>query len=244
MKEFPHDKILIFTDGACSGNPGRGGWGAVIVLPGGEVRELGDHSPSTTNNRMEIAAALFALKAVAEEKAAIWLYTDSVYVIRGITQWIWGWRKRGWKTAEGQDVSNRDQWEELAKIVAARPASAGIEWRFVRGHNGVPGNERVDEIAVAFSKSQPANLYVGPITRYDVAIFDLPESHELPEMKEKQKKQAAYSYVSVVDGKAQRHQTWSECEARVKGRSGARFKKAMSVDDEAEILAAWGVRLE
>jgi len=237
-----HHPILIFTDGACSGNPGPGGWGVVVVTPDGVVTELGGGENPTTNNRMEIIAALRALELLHDAPGEVQLYTDSVYVIRGITQWVWGWRQRGWKTAEGGDVANRDLWEQLMRVVATRGAAGKVHWNYVRGHIGVPGNERVDAIAVSFTKGPRAKLYKGPLVGYDVAIHDLPASGALPEPKAKQeKKAAAYSYLSMVDGVPMRHRTWPECERRVKGRSGARFKKAMSEGDEQAILAAWGV---
>jgi ribonuclease HI len=194
---------------------------------------------------MELAGAIHGLKKVAKIDAPVWLYTDSVYVIRGITQWIWGWRRRGWKTAEGEDVANRELWQELSLVVESRPKTAPIDWRFVKGHSGVPGNERVDQIAVAFTKGTRIDLYKGPLISYPVPIFDLPASHALPEPKDKDAKvkAAAYSYVSVIDGVPMRHKTWPECEARVKGRSGAKFKKTTSAENEQEILAGWGVEL-
>lgn len=236
---------LIFCDGACSGNPGKGGWGAVVVLPGGEVIELGGPANPTTNNRMELAGAIHALKKIAKNPAPIWLYTDSVYVIRGITQWIFGWRRRGWKTAEGEDVANKELWQELALVVEARPKSGAIDWRFVKGHSGVAGNDRVDEIAVAFTHAKKIDLYNGPLSKYPVPIYDLPASHAVPTPKEPgEKKAAAFSYVSVIDGVPMRHKTWPECEARVKGRSGAKFKKSTSEANEREILAGWGVSVK
>lgn len=236
--------IVIFCDGACSGNPGKGGWGAVVVTPDAEVTELGAGSHHTTNNKMELAAAIRALDSVRDVNGVVQVYTDSVYVIRGITQWIWGWKKRGWKTAEGGDVANRDEWEALLRVTMARAARGKIEWRFVKGHSGVPGNERCDEIAVAFTKGLKIKLYKGPLLKYDVAVLDIPDDTSVPEPREKAPKTQAHSYVSVVDGVAQRHKTWAECERRVKGRSGAKFKKAQSAADEAKILAGWGVRLD
>lgn len=234
---------IIFCDGACSGNPGKGGWGAIVVTPDGQVEELGDGDPETTNNRMEMIGALRALDKVRAVGGPVHVFTDSVYVIKGITLWIWGWRKRGWKTAEGNDVANRDLWEKLLPVVAARGKDNPISWRFVRGHAGIPGNERVDEIAVGFTKGPRPKLYKGPLLGYDVPIHDIPDNTELPAERPKQQKAAAYSYISVVDGVAKRHTTWADCEKRVKGRSGARFKKATSEAEEREILAAWGVRL-
>jgi ribonuclease HI len=168
------------------------------------------------------------------------MYTDSTYVIRGITQWIWAWRSRGWKTAEGKEVSNRDLWELLSReILRLKPTP--VEWKYVRGHTGVPGNERCDEIAVAFATGKHVNLYRGSLLQYSVAIHDLPEDQGLPEMRPKEKKVAAHSYLSYQGGVVMRHATWPECERRVKGQSAAKFKKAMSEKDEAEILKGWGL---
>jgi ribonuclease HI len=241
MRDSTFKSILIFTDGACSGNPGPGGWGAIVATPDGHVRELGAGSKETTNNRMEIAAAIHALKYAQKFSGPIDLYTDSTYVIRGITQWIWGWRKKGWKNGEGEEVSNRDMWEELFKQVMDRGENGNINWLYSRGHIGTPGNERCDQIAVAFSKNKWVDLYDGPLLQYGIAIFDVPENTELPEMRPREEKKAAYSYLSYLQGEVYRHRDWSSCERRVKGRSGAKFKKAMAAADEAKILAEWGL---
>ena len=236
--------MIAFCDGACSGNPGPGGWGSIIVHTQlGEVVELGGRANPVTNNQMELRAVIEVLKTLAREEGKIALYTDSTYVIRGITQWIWAWRAKDWKTAEGKEVSNQDLWKTLFALVSARGKKNAVEWKYVRGHTGVPGNEREDEIAVAFSQSASVHLYRGPLTRYPVAVLDLPENPELPEMRSREDaktKKQAYSYLSLVNGKLERHLTWKECEACVKGRPGARFKKALSPEDEKRILAEWG----
>lgn len=243
MKPTSFSSIIIFTDGACTGNPGPGGWGAITTFPDGTVNEQGGGNPETTNNRMEMVAPIRALAALDPETATdIVLYTDSTYVIRGITQWVWGWRKRGWKNAEGNEVSNKDLWEELSRQVS-RLKPVEIQWKYVRGHTGVPGNERCDQIAVAFSQGKKVKLYSGSILRYDVAIHDLPEDQELPPMKtyDKSEKPKAHSYISSLGGIVYRHQDWASCERRIKGQSGAKFKKAMSEADEKTILKSWGL---
>ena len=234
------DSIIIFSDGACTGNPGPGGWASIIAYPEGEIQELGGFNPDTTNNRMEIVAALRPLMALKDGSKPITVYTDSTYVIRGITQWIWGWRSRGWKNSAGGDVSNRDLWEELLReVMRLKPAK--VEWRYVRGHSGVPGNERCDQIAVAYANGKRISLYQGPLLQYPVAIHDLPEDTDLPPLKTYEKKPQAFSYLSSHGGVIMRHQTWSECERRVKGQSSAKFKKAMSEQDERAILKSWGL---
>lgn len=234
-------KILLFTDGACSGNPGPGGFGSVLVYPEGRVKELGEGRADTTNNRMEMVAVLKGLQELKEVKGELLILTDSTYVIRGLTQWIFGWKKKGWTKADGKAVTNKEIWQELDKAVQARKSLGKIDWGYVRGHQGIPGNERCDEIAVAFSKKTYIDLYSGPLIKYPYAIYDVPDDISLPVQKSKgeSKKKAAHSYLSYVGGELQTHKTWSECEARVKGRSGARFKKSISAEDEKNIIKEW-----
>ena len=134
-------KYEIFTDGACSGNPGPGGWGVLINGPDG-ARELCGGAASTTNNQMELMAAIEALGAVPDD-ADIRLVTDSVYVKNGITEWITNWKRRGWKTAAGKSVKNIDLWKALDAACARHT----VEWVWVKGHAGDPGNEHADALA-------------------------------------------------------------------------------------------------
>jgi ribonuclease HI len=238
-------QIVVFTDGAAKGNPGPGGWGVVVVRPGGDVTELGGRAAHTTNNRMELTGAINGLDAIRDVPGPVAIYTDSTYVIKGIREWIWAWRKRGWRTAAGGEVLNRELWEQLAALVEARGARA-IDWHYVRGHVGTPGNERVDAIADGFAQQRPVTLYRGPLAAYELAILDLPSDTSVPARKPSSGESngsggKAHSYLSVVDGQAIRHATWADCERRVKGRSGARFKKAMSPADEIAILRGWNV---
>ena len=238
--------IIIFTDGACTGNPGPGGWGSILALPNGTVRELGGGERDTTNNRMEMTAALEALHAIPKDQITnIVIYTDSTYVIKGITQWVWGWRNKGWKTAEGKEVANRDLWEALShKITLLKPNT--IDWKYVRGHIGIPGNERCDEIAVDFSKGRHVELFAGPREAYNVNLDIAPEKGEpLPERKSSTTSSGSgskgpASYLSCLGGVVMRHSTWGDCERRVKGQSNAKFKKAKSQQEEREILSSWG----
>lgn len=234
------ESIVIYTDGACSGNPGPGGWASIVVLPEGEIKELGGGAERVTNNQMELLATIQGLISVQKRTDPVVVFTDSTYVIRGITQWIWGWKKRGWKNAEGQEVLNRDLWEQLHQTVMAR-GKDNVDWKYIRGHTGNPGNERCDEIAVAFSKGWRIDLYKGPLVGYDVAVHDFPEDGPLPEMRPKTEKKVAYSYLSLLGGQAKRHRDWASCEKRVKGQSGAKFKKAMSAAEEVSIMNDWGL---
>lgn len=133
--------IDVYTDGACSGNPGPGGWGVVIIADG-ETRELSGGDSATTNNRMEMTAAIEALNAT-RSLGPIALHTDSQYLKNGVTQWMARWKKNGWRTADRKPVKNKDLWEKLDELIAGRR----ISWRWVKGHNGDPGNERADELA-------------------------------------------------------------------------------------------------
>lgn len=134
-------KVELFTDGACSGNPGPGGWGALLRYNGHE-KEMGGGAPDTTNNRMEMTAVIEGLAAL-KSPCAITLYTDSKYVMDGVTKYLENWKRRGWKTADKKEVKNRDLWEQLESEMARHK----IDWVWVKGHAGHAENERVDQIA-------------------------------------------------------------------------------------------------
>ena len=133
--------IVIYTDGACSGNPGPGGWGALLIYADHQ-KEIMEGAFETTNNRMELTAAIEALKALSEP-CTVTLHTDSTYVKDGITKWIDNWKNNGWRTAAKKPVKNADLWKDLDLAVKQHT----IEWKWVRGHNGDAGNERADELA-------------------------------------------------------------------------------------------------
>ena len=136
-------KVLIYSDGACSGNPGPGGWGAVLIS-GNHRKEINGGEALTTNNRMELMAAISALNAL-KKRSDVALYTDSAYVKNGITGWVHGWKKNGWRTADKKPVKNAELWQEL--VEAAAPHR--IEWHWVKGHSGHAENDRVDALACA-----------------------------------------------------------------------------------------------
>lgn len=133
--------VEIYTDGACKGNPGPGGWGALLAF-GGEERELFGGESLTTNNRMELTAVIEALAALKRPSRVV-LHTDSQYVQKGITEWIRGWKAKGWRTASKQPVKNVDLWMRLDALAAGHQ----VDWRWVKGHAGHPGNERADALA-------------------------------------------------------------------------------------------------
>lgn len=135
--------LTIYTDGACSGNPGPGGWG-VYMRFGDKEKTLSGGELETTNNRMELMAVIKALETIKPGfKGHTTLWTDSTYVLKGITEWIHGWKKRGWKKSDKKPVINADLWKELDALNATRD----IEWKWVKGHAGIEGNERADELA-------------------------------------------------------------------------------------------------
>ncbi|TXH05082.1 MAG: ribonuclease HI [Nevskiaceae bacterium] len=134
-------KIVIYTDGACKGNPGPGGWGALLSY-NGRSKTLKGGEPATTNNRMELMAAISALESL-REPCEVLLHTDSKYVMDGLTQWLPNWKARGWRTADKKPVKNQDLWQRLDAAVQRHR----IDWRWVKGHAGDPGNERADQLA-------------------------------------------------------------------------------------------------
>ena len=141
MSEKQSELVVIYADGACKGNPGPGGWGAWISM-GGHSKELCGGEPVTTNNRMELMAVIRALQAL-KRACNVKVYTDSVYVQKGMTEWIEGWKKRGWRPADKKPVKNDDLWQELDSIAQQHQ----IEWLWVKGHAGDAGNERADALA-------------------------------------------------------------------------------------------------
>jgi ribonuclease HI len=133
--------IVMYTDGACSGNPGPGGWGALMIA-GKHRKELFGGERETTNNRMEMMAVICGAEAL-KRGCSVDIYTDSTYVMKGITEWLDGWKKRGWRTASKKPVKNVDLWQRLEKALDRHE----VKWYWVKGHSGVPGNERADELA-------------------------------------------------------------------------------------------------
>lgn len=143
-QENPHS-VLIYTDGGCLGNPGPGGWAAILRY-GRHIKELTGRTSMTTNNRMELRAAIEALNAL-NRPCQVEIYTDSEYVRRGITEWVIQWQRNGWRTSTKQPVKNRDLWQALLAAIDRHAPAGGVTWRWTRGHAGDPLNERADELA-------------------------------------------------------------------------------------------------
>jgi ribonuclease HI len=243
------ENILIFTDGSSRGNPGPGGWGAIVVA-NERVVELGGSEAHTTNNRMEMQAVISAIDFLIEyelltQNFKCVVYTDSAYVINGITKWVAGWKARGWLTLQKEQVLNRDLWEKLSYLLGDMPGDENIKWKLLKGHVGVPGNERCDEIATAFASKKEIKLYDGPLSDYPIDIksvsHDVNKSSARSESK-KRSSQKAYSYVSKIGGKVAVDKSWQECEKRVRGVSGAKFKKSLSKSDEENIIKEFSVK--
>lgn len=239
---------LVFTDGASEGNPGPGGWAVVCVgplsdhenhlegTPETRVIESGAHVTRTTNNRMELSAAIEGVTHAAklsQKNATIRVYSDSSYVVNGISRWLSSWERRGWKTASGGHVLNRDLWEGLSEAVKG----ISIKWNLIAGHRGVLGNERADALATAFASGVKPECYNGAFTSYTIRVLELPEASGRGREQARSKK--PYSYISFVDGKISRHLNWAGCERVVRGKSSARFRKTFSPEDEARIISDW-----
>ncbi len=149
------DKIIIYTDGAARGNPGKAGWGVAVLKDGKELFEAGGRSEHATNNQMELTAAIEALKYLKNHKIneAV-IFADSKYVILGITEWIFGWQKNNWRNAAKKPVVNRELWEELYDLAK----DLNLKWEYVEGHSGDKWNDRVDLIATSFADNEPVEL--------------------------------------------------------------------------------------
>lgn len=221
---MPQHTVIAYTDGSCIGNPGPGGWAVHAELPDGRVVELGGGELETTNNRMELRAAIEALRLVTAYGAAT-IITDSSYVQGGITSWVAGWKRNGWRTKEGRPVENQALWLELDGL-----ANDQVTWQWTRAHVGTPGNERCDQIARWFAESiRPVNTSQGRAK----PEASTPARRPAP---------AGTGYLSLVDGIVARHRTWAECQQRVHGVRGARFKKVRGPEEERATVAGWGLR--
>lgn len=230
--------VIIYCDGSSIGNPGPGGWGGVVI-DGANVHECGAFEKETTNNRMEIKASIETLKYSSKQNSSLenvlyTVHTDSQYLIKGITSWVFSWQKNGWKTSAKEPVLNQDLWEELLDITK----NLSISWKHVRGHTGVVLNERVDEIANGFARENPPTLFSGNAREYPPLMKR--EDTPVASVSAASPSGKVYSYISLVDNVAMRHATWAECKARVAGKRFTKFRKTVSAEDEKNILADWG----
>ena len=213
--------VDIITDGACSGNPGRGGW-AAIVIDGTQHSEYSGADAHTTNNRMELQAAITGLQRAPSQRP-LRVITDSQYLINGITKWVKGWQKNGWKTREGQPVENRDLWELLITVNGPH-----VSWQHVKGHAGHPLNERANTLAQQQAGSGTGSALPAPAT---------PTGALAPTS------QTGFPcYLSLIGSSLTRHATWESCQRTVHGVSGAKFKKVTNQQQLEAQLRLWKVR--
>lgn len=221
-------KSMVFSDGSSRGNPGRGGYGAIICIDD-RIIELGGREDETTNNRMELTAVLEAVRVLKDFGIRETLvYTDSSYVANAVSKWLTGWVKNDWQTKSGDPVLNRDILEcfyDLEDFIK-------IHFKVIPGHSGIPANERCDEIATSFADGNGVPLFKGLQKDYLVPLTL--SSHGIKKGKSSSAKKP-YSYVSEVQGKVEVHTTWASCEQRVKGKK-ARFKKVFSKEEESKLI--------
>lgn len=223
------EKVTIFTDGAARGNPGPAGWGVVIVV-GDEVVERGDRKQSGTNNEAELAAVLSAVAWVAEQPFAVDvvdIYSDSSYTISGADKWLAGWKRRGWQTKDDEDIANKSLWQHWDRLVSQ--VDFEINFHKVKGHAGIPANERADAIATGFADDNDVELFRGSKDDYDISLEPQPTRLD-----------NAPIYLSLVDDEVCQHTSWEDCQARVSGQP-AEYKKVYTEIDKAETLKKWGV---
>jgi ribonuclease HI len=255
------EQWVAFCDGACSGNPGPGGWGAVVWNSETDlVYELGGALNPTTNNQMELTAAIEVLTFIQGRGGSedpVHIASDSSYMIKGLTEWVPNWKKRNWQKVDGQSVMNQEFWKKLDAVAAKFPK---LYFHQILGHSGNPENERADQIAVAFSQgAENFKLYSGARLQHPDTIFKGITAQDIrpwiesgqakassaPRPKKSKATRAPGSYyISVLDGKLERHNDWGSCETRVKGKSGAKFKKVKNASEESEFLSKHRIKTE
>lgn len=225
---------IIVGDGAASGNPGKGGFGAVVISPNGKVKELGGALNPATNNQMELQSLISGLEWVSESGnvAMIKVVMDSTYVLDGFSKSLVNWKKNSWKTSAGQPLKNPEYWQKLDDL-KSRLEGCGFtfQYQLVKGHSGMELNERVDQIAVAFSIGKGIDLFSGDASEYPIGL-SLDESQSKFEP----------VYLCLINGVLSRFKTWPECEEAVKGKTGVKYKKVTNRLQENELLTQWKLR--
>lgn len=214
--------VTIITDGACSGNPGPGGWATIVVHADNTVDEYSGSASNTTNNQMELQAIIVGLQKVNAQHE-IHIYTDSQYVLNGITKWVFGWQKNGWRTKDGNDVENQPLWRTLVSLT-----HKNIHWHHVKGHSGHPMNERANMLAQQLAKSHGHHSTTTHVSEHHATT----PVNTFPR------------YISLVGSAFRQHATWDECKQAVHGVSGARFKKVCSAHELARQRTQWGLPAE
>ncbi len=231
--------LIIYTDGASRGNPGKGGWAAVILAGTEGAMEIAGNVDHATNNQMELAG----VEAVLSDSGALsWqgpviIHSDSMYVINGLTKWAKGWERNGWITSAKTPVENKKQWQHLLELMKAYGNRLSIEK--VKGHAGDLYNERCDELAVDAALGKKPKLFSGSIADYQVFLAEngyAEHSMKKASVSKKKNDAPAYSYVSIVSGVAHADKTWAVCEKRVKGAKGAKYKKVFSKAEETALI--------
>ncbi len=228
-------ELLIYTDGASRGNPGPGGWAAVI-LADGMAMEVAGSEKRATNNQMELAAVLHTLSdsAARAHKGPVTVLSDSAYVVNGLNSWVWGWEKKGWVTMQKTPVENKEMWAALLSLL--KEYGDRLTVAKVSGHAGELYNERCDELAVEAALGKSPQFFKGSISDYEAFLKEVGTTEKKAAPKKKKSDAPAYSYVSLVDGVVHADKTWAACEKRVKGKKGAKFKKVFSKEEETELL--------
>ncbi len=246
------ETVTIYTDGSSRGNPGPGGYAAICIYPDAKgqylVDELGGREAQTTNNRMELQGLIVALENIQDFYAkgaqiTFSFFIDSSYVLKGAKEWLSGWKSKNWITSTKEEVKNSDLWKKLDALLEIHKANGiKFKWNLVKGHSEIAGNERCDVIATEFADNAKPKLYKGPLSGYfepRILETNLASGDSKGKTKKKSSKSTkpTYSYVSLVNGQISTDKTWVECEKRVKGKSGAKFKKSFSASDEQDVIS-------
>lgn len=229
-------ELIIYTDGASRGNPGPGGWGAVILVDG-YAMEIAGSAKKATNNQMELQAVLEVLSdsAARAYKGSVTVLSDSAYVVNGLNSWVWNWEKKGWVTMQKTPVENKALWQKL--LVLLKEYGGRLAIGKVKGHGGELYNERCDELAVNAALGKKEKHFKGSQKEYDMFLEEIGTTAKKASSKKKSKSTGpAYSYVSLVGGKVYADKTWAECERRVKGKKGAKYQKVFSKAEETGLI--------
>lgn len=228
-------ELVMYTDGASRGNPGPGGWAAVILIDD-KAMEVSGFATKATNNQMELTAVLKVLsdKGALSHKGAVTVYSDSAYVVNGLNSWVYGWVKNNWVTSTKTKVENKEIWSSLLELLKEYGDRLAI--KKIAGHSGELYNERCDQLAVAAATGKKVEHFQGDRDAYEVFLKKEVSVTTVPKTKKPKNDAPAFSYVSLVNGKVYVDKTWASCEKRVKGVKGAKFKKVFSKNEETALV--------
>ncbi len=240
---FQNFSFFVFIDGSSLGNPGPGGWGALLIArEENQIAEIGGSKKNSTNNEMELEALVQSLSFLRGNSGNILFFSDSRYLVQAMSIWLDGWRKNGWRRKDGKEIKNLSLWKKISSLLEERGKNT-VFFIHIPSHVGIFGNERVDKIAQSFAKGESIELYQGTFKKYPfrdkLLLPSLEEIYTKKSQKRRRKDKQKCYYLSFQNGKVTRYENWEECKKHVLGKKGIRYKKICSKEEREDFLKSF-----